>query len=51
MNRTGIQRSAFTKARFVYMRHFLEETWRNLVVYFATVAPEISSKITRTRGV
>jgi hypothetical protein len=51
MNRTGIQRPAFTKARFVYMRHFLKETWRNLVVYFATVAPEISSKITGTRRV
>src|SRR5688572_25409835 len=33
------------------MRHFLKETWRNLVVYFATVAPEISSKITGTRRV
>jgi len=51
MNRTGIQRPAFTKARFVYMRHFLKETWRNLVVYFATVAPEISSRITGTRRV
>ena len=51
MNRTGIQRPAFTKARFVYMRHFLKETWRNLVVYFATVAPDISSKITGTRRV
>ena len=51
MNRTGIQRPAFTKARFVYMRHFLKETWRNLIVYFATVAPEISSKITGTRRV
>jgi hypothetical protein len=51
MNRTGIPRPAFTKARFVYMTQFLKETWRNLVVYFATVAPELSSKITGSRRV
>lgn len=49
MHRTGIDRPVFTSARFVYMKRFLGETWRNLIVYFATVAPEISSKITGTR--
>lgn len=51
MHRTGFRRPLFTPARFVYMRHFLKETWRNLVVYFATVAPDISSRITGTRRV
>lgn len=49
MDRAGISLPVFTKVRWVYMRDFLKETWRNLVVYFATVAPDISSKITGTR--
>ena len=51
MNRAGVQQPVFTKARWVYMRRFLKETWKNLIVYFATVAPEISSKITGSRRV
>ncbi|MGH7367274.1 MAG: hypothetical protein ACREK9_12775 [Candidatus Rokuibacteriota bacterium] len=49
MNRAGVQQPIFTKARWIYMGRFLKETWRNLIVYFATVAPEVSSKITGTR--
>src|SRR5690606_5251683 len=51
MNRAGIQRPIITRTRWLYMRDFLKETWKNLIVYFATVAPEISSKITGTRRV
>jgi hypothetical protein len=51
MNRAGVQRPIFTKAKWVYMGKFLKETWNSLIVYFATVAPEISSKITGTRRI
>lgn len=51
MNRAGVQRPIFTRAKWVYLKNFLKETWKNLIVYFATVAPEISSKITGTRRV
>ncbi|MGH7264358.1 MAG: hypothetical protein ACREMB_05805, partial [Candidatus Rokuibacteriota bacterium] len=51
MNRAGVQQPVFTKAKWVYMGKFLKETWKNLIVYFATVAPEISSKITGTRRI
>jgi hypothetical protein len=51
MNRAGVQQPIFTKAKWIYMRKFLKETWRNLIVYFATVAPEISSRITGTRRI
>jgi hypothetical protein len=51
INRAGVQQPIFTKAKWVYMGKFLKETWKNLVVYFVTVAPEISSRITGTRRV
>ncbi len=47
--RAGIQRPLYTRARGVYIKNFLRETWRNLIVYFATVAPEVSAKVAGTR--
>ena len=49
-HRAGIRKELFTKERARYVLAFLKETWRNLIVYFATVAPEISSKIAGTGG-
>ncbi|MDA1061084.1 MAG: hypothetical protein O3B47_04815, partial [bacterium] len=44
--RAGIPSSSvFTGERFAYMKNFLLATWKNLILYFATVAPKISSKI------
>ncbi len=48
-HRAGIQRPLFTRARGTYIKNFLKETWRNLIVYFATVAPEVSAKVAGTR--
>ncbi len=38
----------FTRERLNYMAKFLQATWVNLIKYFATAAPSISSKITGT---
>ncbi len=51
MNRAGVPRPIFTRAKWVYLKKFLLETWKNLIVYFATVAPDVSSKITGSRRV
>jgi hypothetical protein len=48
-HRAGIQRPLFTRERRKYMKDFLKETWKNLIVYFATVAPEVSAKVAGTR--
>ncbi len=47
--RAGIQERVINRERMKYMAKFLQETWRNLIKYFATAAPNISSKITGTR--
>ncbi len=45
-SRAGISNRVFTRERFQYMKNFVMETWKNLVLYFVYVAPTISSKIT-----
>ncbi len=50
-HRAGISTPLFTRERARYVVEFLKETWRNLIVYFATVAPEITSKISGTKRV
>lgn len=49
--RAGLRAPVITRERASHMRTFIVETWRNLVVYFATVAPEVSAKIAGTRRV
>ncbi len=44
--RAGISNRVFTRERFRFMRKFIAETWKNLVLYFVYVAPSLSSKIT-----
>src|SRR5690606_4652204 len=46
--RAGIQTPIITPERMKYMAAFLRETWKNLLKYFATAAPKISSKIAGT---
>ncbi len=48
--RAGIPaRRVVNRERMRYMAKFLRVTWANLIKYFATAAPNISSKITGTR--
>ncbi len=46
--RAGLQTPIITVERMKYMAAFLRETWKNLLKYFATAAPKISSKIAGT---
>ncbi len=51
-DRAGIPKSEIlTAERFRYMGQFLAATWKNLIIYFATVAPQISSRIGDTGGI